>query len=45
MKLDFFFKLEKLDFGKPKFQVQMNESYFYKKIMYFIRKKMEKNLA
>ena len=35
----------KLDFEKLKFQVQMNEFYFYKEIMYFTRKKEKKTLA
>ena len=34
----------KLDFEKLKFQVQMNEFYFYKEIMYFTRKKKKKML-
>ena len=39
MKLDLFLNL---DFEKLKFQVQMNEFYFYKEIMYFTRKKEKK---
>ena len=34
----------KLDFEKLKFQVQMNEFYFYKEIMYFTRKKEKKKI-
>ena len=33
-----------LDLEKLKFQVPMNDFYFYKKIIYFIRKKEEKML-
>ena len=35
----------KLDLEKLKFQMQWNEFYFYKEIMYFTRKKEKKTLA